>query len=122
MIENIPLDADHSSTMADTIVIERLSSVTISSIYNSKKALTAEGVKSFPRAENSSDEAPSCIASDINSIISGISERNIKNAVCAEKAPILLAFAFLIKYLMLFINPFNMVTPKCITIDLQGEM
>ena len=73
----------------------------ISSIYVSKKLLIALGINSYAITVISVSEEPMRFKSESKSIIIGISDKNIKNAACAEYALILLAPALRIRYRVL---------------------
>ena len=102
-----PFDADQRRTNADAMVNERLLVLIISSTYVLKNELTNSGANCFAALANESVAAPICCKSESNNIIKGIKERNIKKAVCAEYALILLAAAFLVRYLILLIILFT---------------
>jgi hypothetical protein len=103
MIAKTPFEADHKRIKAEAIVKESSLSIIISSMYVLKNELTTSGANSFAMPANEDVVAPICFSSESESITSGISDMNIKNAVCAEYAPIRLAAALRVRYLI-FLN------------------
>ena len=88
MIAKIPFDADQSKTNTEAMVRVLLLSLEISLIYRSKNELMTFGVKLSVTPTKVSAEEPMCVNAAKIKITNGISDKNIKKAVCAEYAPI----------------------------------
>lgn len=102
IIANIPFEADQRRKNEETIVSDNLLLTIISSRYTLKKEIMAFGKKSLVVAAIKVNLGANCFINERNSIMSGIIDKNIKNAVCPEYAPTRLAESFLVKYRKFF--------------------